>query len=238
MRLRRGDPAAEPLFAELWRFLERGAELPRIALYASLVAERAWLGQGDRDEALRLIDRAEGLSQSRAAIGDLIVWRQLLAPDSDAGNITDLPEPYRLLLAGDWQASADRWAEIGAPFERGLALLQGDEPAQRAALAIFEALGAAAVAAHVRTLMRQSGISRITRGPRPATRANPAGLTARQMDVLRLIDRGFSNKKIASTLSISPKTVDHHVSAVLEKLEASSRGEAMAAARAAGCSRA
>ena len=82
--------------------------------------------------------------------------------------------------------------------------------------------------------MRERGIRGITRGPRPATRANPAGLTARQMDVLRLIERGFSNKMIAAVLAISPKTVDHHVSAVLEKLEASSRGEAMAAARQSG----
>jgi DNA-binding NarL/FixJ family response regulator len=54
------------------------------------------------------------------------------------------------------------------------------------------------------------------------------------MEVLQLIERGFSNKKIAAHLTISPKTVDHQVSAVLGKLEAVSRGEAAAAARAAG----
>jgi len=233
LRLRRGDPA-EALFAELGRFLERSAELPRLVLYASLMAERAWLGQGDADEALRLIDRAAAMAQSRAAIAELVVWRRRLAPDDAAGDIADLPGPFRLQLTGDWRAAAACWAEIGAPFERALALLAGDEAAQRAALSTFESLGAKPVAAHVRTLMRQSGIRGIVRGPRPATRANPAGLTTRQMDVLRLIERGFSNKKIAAGLAISPKTVDHHVSAVLEKLEASSRGEALAAARAVG----
>ena len=234
LRLRRGDPDAEPLFAELWRFLERSMELPRLALYASLMAERAWLGQGGRDEALRLIERAEALAQSRAAIAELIAWRRLLAPGSDPGDTDGMADPYRLLFAGDWQAAAAGWAEIGAPFERALALLEGDEPAQRAALAIFESLGAGAVAARVRALMRANGISRIARGPRVTTRANPAGLTARQLEVLQLIERGYSNKKIASTLSISPKTVDHHVSAVLEKLDAASRGEALVAAREAG----
>ena len=233
LRLRRGD-SAEPLFAELSRFLERSMELPRLVLHASLVAEQAWLGQAEPGEALRLIDHAAAMAQSRAAIAELVVWRRRLAPDSGAGDIAGLPGPYRLLLAGDWQAAAACWAEIGAPFERALALLEGDEAAQRAALSIFDALGARPVATHVRTLMRERGIRGITRGPRPATRANPAGLTARQMDVLRLIERGFSNKKIAAELAISPKTVHHHVSAVLEKLEASSRGEAMAAARQSG----
>lgn len=46
--------------------------------------------------------------------------------------------------------------------------------------------------------------------------------------------RGFSNKKIAEQLAISLKIVDHNVSAVLGKLNASSRGEAVASARESG----
>ena len=54
------------------------------------------------------------------------------------------------------------------------------------------------------------------------------------MEVLQLIERGLSNKRIAEHLAISPKTVDHHVSAVLGKLDAVSRGQASASARASG----
>ena len=54
--------------------------------------------------------------------------------------------------------------------------------------------------------------------PRTSTRANPAGLTNRQLDVARLVARGFTNAEIAARLFISPKTTDHHVSAVLAKL--------------------
>ncbi|TGV96490.1 response regulator transcription factor, partial [Mesorhizobium sp. M2D.F.Ca.ET.145.01.1.1] len=118
--------------------------------------------------------------------------------------------------------------------ERALALAQGDEAAQRVALEIFEGLGARPVAQHVRDIMRRSGVIHIARGPRRATRANRAGLTERQMEVLQLIERGLSNKRIAEHLAISPKTVDHHVSAVLGKLEAVSRGEATATARDSG----
>jgi len=234
LRMRRGDPSAEPLLAEMKRFLEKGTELQRLAPYAALMAERAWLGQGDAGEALALIDLAESLSPPRAAFGELACWRQLLAPDSDPGDTAGMAAPHRLLLDGDWQAAAAFWGEVNAPFEQGLALIAGDEAALRSALTIFERLEARPVALKVREMMRQSGVGHIARGPRRTTRANQAGLTLRQMEVLQLIERGFSNKRIAEHLTISPKTVDHHVSAVLGKLEAVSRGEATAAARDSG----
>jgi DNA-binding NarL/FixJ family response regulator len=142
-----------------------------------------------------------------------------------------MPEPYRLLLAGDWQGAADAWARIGAPFDEAMALLEGGPEAQRRALAIFEGLGAARVAEHARGLLRQSGTRIVAQGPRASTRSNPAGLTRRQMDVLRLLDEGHSNAAIGERLFVSPKTVDHHVSAILAKLEVRTRGEAAAAAR-------
>ena len=234
LRIRRGDPSAGPILGEMKLFLDKGMELQRLVPFAEVMAELAWLGEGDRDVALRLIALAESLSPTRAVFGELATWRQLLLPESDPGETDGMAEPHRLQLAGDWRAAAALWAKMNAPFERALALLQGDEAAQREALDIFEALGARPVAQHVRGMLRQSGVSHVARGPRQATRANQAGLTQRQMEVLQLIERGFSNKKIAAHLTISPKTVDHHVSAVLEKLEAVSRGEAAAAARASG----
>ena len=67
-------------------------------------------------------------------------------------------------------------------------------------------------------------------GPRAATRANPAGLTARQLDVLALLTRGDRNAEIAAKLFLSEKTVDHHVSAILRKLGVRTRGQAAAEA--------
>ena len=72
--------------------------------------------------------------------------------------------------------------------------------------------------------------------PSPPPRANPAGLTARQLEVLGLLAEGFSNADIAARLVISQRTTDHHVSAILTKLAVRSRGEAAAAARRLGVS--
>ena len=74
----------------------------------------------------------------------------------------------------------------------------------------------------------------LPRGPRQATRKNPAGLTPGQMKVLTLLARGLQNSEIARELFLSPRTVDHHVSAILAKLGVRVRGEAADAARGKG----
>ena len=139
LRMRGGDPSIDELFAELSRFLVKGMELQRLAPYASMMAERAWLEMGDPTDALRLIDRATNMAPSRAIfVGELILWRRMLSPEVDPGDTTGVAKPYQLHFAGDWKASAAKWEELGAPFERGLALLAGDDDAQRTALALFE----------------------------------------------------------------------------------------------------
>jgi DNA-binding NarL/FixJ family response regulator len=62
----------------------------------------------------------------------------------------------------------------------------------------------------------------------PATKRNPHGLTAREVEVLELIAHGMRNAEIAQRLYLSERTVDHHVAAVLRKLGARSRAEAVA----------
>ena len=84
-------------------------------------------------------------------------------------------------------------------------------------------LGAHAPAAIFARRLRQRGVRGIARGPRPSTRENPANLTARELEVLALLGDGLMNAQIAQRLHLSVRTVDHHVSSILRKLEVPSR---------------
>jgi DNA-binding NarL/FixJ family response regulator len=99
---------------------------------------------------------------------------------------------------------------------------------------MLERLEARPAAVMVRRRLRELGMTRLPRGPRPATRAHPAGLTEREAEILRLLADGLSNADIAARLVISVRTVDHHVAAVLSKLGVATRREAARAAVALG----
>jgi DNA-binding NarL/FixJ family response regulator len=138
-----------------------------------------------------------------------------------------LPEPYQAMVEGDWRLAADVFDELTCPYEAALALAASTDPADlREALTRLRALGAAATAQVVRQKMRRMGLRSIPSGLQSATREHPLGLTRREHEVLDLICLGRSNAEIAGALFISPKTVDHHVSAVLAKLEVGSRQDA------------
>ncbi len=227
IRVRRGDPDADVLLDEARDLALATGELQRIAPVMAARAEAAWL-HGDR--ARCVAEARIGFDLARAhsnpwALGQLSfwLWRVAALTQPLSGAIT----PYALQITGDWRAAADAWEQIGCPYEQALALLDGDEPAQRVALTILERLGALPAAEIARRQLRARGARGLPRGPRPTTQANPRGLTPRQLEILLLLAEGLRNSEIADRLSTTPKTVDHHVSAVLAKLEARSRAEAV-----------
>ena len=142
-----------------------------------------------------------------------------------SGAVVDcVAEPYRLELSGRPADAAARWAELGEPYEQALALAaSGDADDARTAVDLLDRLGADAVAAKVRLDLRASGLTTVPARRRSSTRANPAGLTSREVEVLRLLDEGLTNAELAQRLYISQKTVDHHVSAILSKLQVANR---------------
>jgi DNA-binding NarL/FixJ family response regulator len=161
--------------------------------------------------------------------GELACWRRRCGVEEEGPPIA--PEPWALQLAGDWEDAAASWRRLGCPYEAALALFDSDdEDALRTALDELHQLGARAAAAIVARRLRELGARGLPRGPRQTTRENPANLTSRELEVLALVADGLKNAEIAERLFLSPKTIDHHVSAILRKLGARTRGEAVAEA--------
>ena len=231
LHARRGDPGVDVALDEALDLATRTDTIQRLGPVYGARAEAAWLAH-DHKQALQEACAAADLAVSKQHpwfAGELAFWRWR------AGDEVAIPEwmakPFALQIAGDWQGAATAWEELGCPYEQARALVDGDQEAQIAALAIFDQLGATPAAADLRQRLRATGLQHIPRGPRPATRDNPFGLTARQMDVLSLLAEGLTNAQIGERLYLSPKTVDHHVSAVLTKLEVHSREAAAAVAQ-------
>lgn len=94
-------------------------------------------------------------------------------------------------------------------------------------LTLTDSLGAARLATRIRGELRDEGIKGVPAGPRLSTRQHSVGLTARQAEVLALMAEGLSNPEIADRPFISSRTAEHHVSAILSKLSAPTREEAV-----------
>ena len=141
--------------------------------------------------------------------------------------IQEFYEGFRVDNVTEARNAANLWEQIGCPYEQALTLFEGDEAYKRKAIAIVHQLGAIDVYEKMKLQMRTSGIKSIPRGLRRSTQANSAQLTVRELDVLQLLEEGIQNKEIASRLFISPKTVDHHISSILFKLDVDSRTKAV-----------
>ena len=143
-----------------------------------------------------------------------------------------------------WDEAAAAWEATGEPYPLAQALLRSAEAATaagdreaaterlRTAASLAAGLGAGALGVEIAGLARRA---RITLGVATTSdSAATAGLTERELEVLRLVAAGRSNREIAAELFISPKTASVHVSNILGKLGAATRTEAAAKARALG----
>jgi DNA-binding CsgD family transcriptional regulator len=231
LRARRGDPGCWPLLDEAWERAQRADDLQFVGPVAVARAEAAWL-EGRSDAIDGLTEHAYDLACSRSEAryaGELAVWRRRAGlPAEPPGGV---PERFRLQLDGEPEAAAELLEADGALYDAAIALTaSSDGPSLRTAHERLRALGANPGAAIVARRLRELGERSLPRGPREATRENPAGLTNRELEVLPLLAQGLRNAEIAERLVVSPKTVDHHVSAILRKLGVNGRGQAAAAA--------
>jgi DNA-binding CsgD family transcriptional regulator len=214
-----------------------------------------WLDRGRQDAAAHAVDRllaepVDAATRSRllpAAVEVLLATGEVTQARTVAEELAAVAEAFgctalramaayargTALLAGGEAALAlpelrravAGWQSLDAPYEVARARLQlgvalralADEQSATgeiaAARAVFERLGA---------VVAEREAARLLGTP------NPAGLTDREVEVLRLVARGSSNPEIAATLVLSEKTVARHLSNIFTKIDVGSRTAAAA----------
>jgi DNA-binding CsgD family transcriptional regulator/tetratricopeptide (TPR) repeat protein len=232
---RRGQEGFWPYLDEAIESAMRLGEPDWIVPVGMARTEAYWL-EGHLDAAIselgRVRDVAAGLPVAQRAW--VALWNRRLTGITD---VIDL-EPFASQLAGNAPHAAELWDRLGYGYEAALALLDTkDEALLRESLTRLTDLGAVAAARLVRRTMRELGIRSIPAGARTAARTHPRGLTKREQEILELLSEGQSNEEISATLFISVRTVEHHVSAILSKLGASTRKGATKEARRLGLTR-
>jgi DNA-binding CsgD family transcriptional regulator/tetratricopeptide (TPR) repeat protein len=232
VRARRGDPDVWAALDAALALAEPTKEIQQLTPVAAARAEAAWL-EGRPYSAETLCEETLELTLGRGATWDaaeLARWHRRLGGELGA-DPAGFPPPYDAELAGDAERAASGWDDLGCPYDAALALADSADPDHlRQALGELQRLEARPAAAIVARRLREQGARGVPRGPRKATRANEANLTPRELEVLELVSEGLRNSDIAERLFLSEKTVDHHVSAILRKLDARTRGEASAKA--------
>ena len=224
VRARRGDP-------DVWGPLDEALTIARGEIQLTVAvtaarAEAAWLEGDDArvvEETQALVERASETGADYA-LPEIAYWRR------QAGVTESLPlsnSPRRMELDGDPAGAARAWTALGYRYEAALALANTDDDASaRQGLSELRELGAQATLARITQTLRSRGVRGLPRGPRQTTAANPAGLTRREVEVVRLVALGLRDSEIAGELFLSEKTVGHHVSAVLRKLGVPNRVQA------------
>lgn len=232
LRARRGDGDPWAALDEALQLVGPAADVQDLFPTCAARTEASWLdGDGMRaaSEARRALDVASRHPDDAWWLGEAGLWAW------KTGLIGELPpgsaKPYVLHATGRHRDAGVAWHAVGCPYHRAQALADSsDEADLRQALALLNALDALPLARTVRERLRATGARSIARGPRQSTRRNPARLTERQAEVLEHLQEGLSNAEIARRLVVSPKTVDHHVSAILHKLGVTDRAAAARAA--------
>jgi len=234
IKIRKGEPNVLPVLQEAKALAFKTEEHQRIIPVIISLLEYEWLTAKNiiTEEELKvsidLVQKVDNIFLN----SEFDFW--LKKARKQENNLLELYEPYQLLRAGKISKAVAFWEKKGCPFEKAFALFEGNEDDKKNALSIFQQLGADAVYEKIKMEMRSSGIKKIPRGLRESTKTNPAQLTNRELDVLILLKEAVQNKEIANTLFISPKTVDHHISSILFKLDVSSRSKAVAEAISSG----
>ncbi len=230
IKIRRCDQDALPLLMEAKMMAFKTTELQRIAPVFLALLEYEWISGISYFENKVLSDTVDRMIELRKFSKKSKLYFWLRKTGKSCLILQGEPAYKESSLKEMSPEEIEYWQNIDAPYEKALILSEGNEEQKRKALSILGQFGADAVCKKIKLEMRASGITKISRGLRESTKTNPAQLTNRELDILALVKEGFQNKEIAGHLFISPKTVDHHISSILFKLDVNSRTKAVAEA--------
>jgi DNA-binding CsgD family transcriptional regulator len=206
LRMAQGDSAAAG--AAIRRVLDETPEPARRAILLAACVEIV-LGAGDEESAHAACTELEAIAAQRTS-------HQLAALGAHTRGAVELARgDPRAALPHLRQALAG-WQDLGAPYE-----------AARVRLLIAEACGALGDEDSA-ALDREAAMDALAKLGAANARPDAHGLTARELEVLRLVAEGRTNRAIAERLVLSERTVDRHVSNILAKLRVSSRSAATA----------
>jgi DNA-binding CsgD family transcriptional regulator/tetratricopeptide (TPR) repeat protein len=231
---RRGSPESATALDEALVLAERTGQLLRLGpvraarAEAALLEDNVTLARAELEAA-----RDHVFTHGNSWLRGEYAWLLWKAGDKDIPT-DSIAEPYGLQIGGDFTGAAMVWQELGCPYEAASALAAShDTELVRRGITIFEALGARPPSMQAIRHLRTLGVHdlpALRRGPQSATRANPVGLTRREVEVLALVATGLRNAEIAQRLYLTPKTVRHHLTAIYAKLGVTTRVEAAQAA--------
>ena len=227
IKMRRGEPGVLPLLKEATTKAMQTMELQRIVPALVAFLEYEWITGTQYIERPTLNHTIEMMQHmgNMYENSEFAFWLQRARNE-----LVQLPQhddAYDLTAAASIKNAVQFWERSGCPYQLALTLFEGTEQDKRKAISIIHRLGAITVYEKLKLEMRSSGIKSIPRGMRKTTQSNPAQLTERELDILQLLNKGMQNKEIAAQLFISAKTVDHHISSILFKLDAKTRSKAV-----------
>ncbi len=225
--LRTGHRDAERIYDEANSIAQATGELQRVWPMFVARAEKAWLEDNPAaiEHAIQGVWAFPNHDHNPWDFGEAAIWMHR-SGRSQIANAHKVAKPFALEMTGDIAAAATAWQRIGDPYSQALALAHGDERARMKAIELFDDVGATPAAQKMREWARRTGVKGVPRGPYRARKESEFGITAKEREVLHLLVRGKTNSQISDELFRSPKTVEHHVSSLLAKLNAKNRTDA------------
>ena len=226
LAVRRGDPDATDRLQDVAALADRAGELQRITPVLELATEYA-LTRGEPMPTERFLEVIAEFGPYRLVGWGVVrigAWAAVAGIDLHLAESSSTP--FSAMSKMDWRAAADGFGAVGWTYDRALMLsMLDDEASLVEAIEIARRLAAQPLIKRVTRRMRELAI-RVPQGQRDSTRSNPAGLTARQLEVLGLVADGLTNAEIADRLVVSQRTAEHHVAALFTKLGVTTRREA------------